>query len=618
MPLGWGISMQKGFLTFLLLVLSQISLAGELQSLDFTQKGELSLLEITTDSDATIAKKFHITEDKQVIIDLVNTKASEKVIRAFDTSEFSGSVVFVNAYPKPNAVNDLRIAIQLRENVRSNLKQDGKKYVLEIENRFGVFSQQEVEKNATFEEKIAEGDTSVRIHVPKSDSVEDILENLTLSGRKKYIGKKISFSVKDVTTEDVLRMIADASGFNIILTEELKKLPPMSLNLTDVPWDQALDTILGLNKLVAKKNGIILMITTLEKATAEKKLEIEAKNLAQTEEPLVTKIFPISYASLEEISSIIKEYSTKERGKISQDSRTNSLIVKDTVDVIEKIKKIIETLDTQTPQVLIEAKVVEVKEQHRKEIGLTSGFNFGYDPMGAIDRTVTTPVGGSLAAGSAGFQAGPGFQFSSASLTGAGATAFGLNVSRFNRFFELNFALSLLESESKLKIISSPKVITQNKKKAEISAKDTTSFAVVTGIGDAQTRTFSTTDANLLLAVTPQITNEGSISLDMELTKEAFGPSPEVGAPPDKTTRNVKTNVLVDNGSTIVLGGVYNYQKQESISGIPFLKDLPLLGWLFRSPINPTVTKSELVIFLTPRIINQEEAGLSGAAASNP
>lgn len=593
---------QNRFSNFLLLLLLSTSAfsqtnskQAELTAIEFKQAGEVSQLHLSFDSNEVQASKFHVTEDKQIIIDLKNVNSTDRIMRAFDTSEFSGSIVFVSAYKKPNEPRSLRIALQLRDNVRSFIKRLPNRVIVEVENRFGVFTQKTVNENQTFEEKTEEAVKAVgKLLVPKSESVEDILENLTLSGRKKYIGKKISFNVKDVTVEDLLKMIADSSGFNIIITDEIRGLKPLTLNLTNVPWDQALDTILGLNKLVATKNGIILMVQTLKKATADKKLEVEAKQLAQKEEPLVTKVFPISYATTEEMSKILTEYLTDKRGKISLDERTNSLIIKDTPDVIEKMRKIIEVLDTQTPQVLIESKIVEVNESYSKEIGLNSGVNFGYDPVGATDAITDV---------------GPGFTFSSAPVPSG--SIFGVTVGRFNRLLNLGFTLQLMESESKGKVVSSPKVITQNKKEAELGSKLTTTYPVSTGTGEDTQITFEEITAELKLKVTPQVTNEGSIALSIDLKREIFTQSPSPGSPPDKTERAVKTNVLVENGSTVVLGGLYQYNKQENHSGVPFLKDLPLVGWLFRTAFNPKTTKEELVIFLTPRIINQESAGLS-------
>jgi type IV pilus assembly protein PilQ len=262
------------------------------------------------------------------------------------------------------------------------------------------------------------------------------------------------------------------------------------------------------------------------------------------------------------------------------------------------MRKIIELLDTQTPQVLIQSKIVEVSEDYRKEIGLQSGFGFDYDPVANM-ASVT--------------DAGPGFTFSSAPSSGTdGRTLFGLSIATFKRLNNLNFNLQLMESESKAKIIASPKVITQNKKAASISTNDTTSFQVTsTASNGVTTQSFQEASASLTLDVTPQVTNEGAISMEINLSKNQFGIRPSPEAPPNKQGRNIKTSVLVDNGSTVVLGGIYTFEKRTSHSGIPFLKDVPLIGWLFRTPFAPSTVKNEMVIFLTPRIINQEEAGLS-------
>ncbi len=605
--------MKKGIFLLSFLYSSLVFASSELVSINFQQKGEISELELVFDNNDVVSEKYQVPEDKQVIIDISDVSATERVMRAFDTSEFSGAVVFVSAYKKPGSQNDLRVAVQLRDNVRSYLKRLPNRLVLEVENRFGVFTENSFKTEQSFKEKVAQvqksdEDTS-KILIPKSDSISDILDNLTLSGRKKYIGKKITIDVKNVKVSDILRFISQVSGFNLILDNEIDLLKPMILRMTNVPWDQALDTILGINRLVAKKNGEILMVSTLEKATEDLKIESEAKKLAKEEEPLVTKVFPISYAKTTDLSKILTEYSTLNRGKISIDERTNSLIVKDTVDTIEKMRKIVEVLDTQTPQVLIEAKIIEVTESYSKEIGLDQGFNFGYDPVGQIGALAPSIVGDNVEPGT---DAGPGFSFSSAPTSGEGGRSlFGLNITRFGRLTNLNFSLQLMETESKGKIVASPKVITQNKTKAKLQTKDTTSFSKSVVREGTTEVTFENIDAVLSLEVTPQVTNEGSISLEILLNKEQFGDVPAPGAPPNKAMRGIETNVLVDNGSTIALGGIYNYEKLENHSGVPFLKDIPLVGWLFRTPYNPATRKNEMIIFITPRIINQEEAGIS-------
>ena len=323
---------------------------------------------------------------------------------------------------------------------------------------------------------------------------------------------------------------------------------------------------------------------------------------------MVTKIFPISYAITGELAKILEEYLTNDRGKISEDIRTNSLIVKDTPDVIEKIRKIIEVLDTQTPQVLIESRIVEVSESYSKSLGLENGFGLSYDPIGE-QANAPANLGQPSQAGT--LNGGPGFSFNSAGGTiGTTPGVMNLSITQFGRLFDLNFKLQLLETESKGKIISSPKVVTQNKQEATITTTRTEAYLVVNGDGDTATTGAETAQAILSLAVTPQITNEGSISLKVNVTKEDFAERVSEQLPPNKTGNAVQTNVLVDNGATIVIGGVYEYIKRETIAGIPYLKDIPILGWFFRNQYNPSTSKREVIIFITPRIINQEEAGL--------
>lgn len=598
--------MTKTISLFFLLAMSLSVYSQEIKSVNFFQEGEISKLVIELDKPA-VAERFHVSDDKQIILDVKNAKVDPKLLRGIDTSEFDGATVYVSGYPRPGAANDVRFAIQLRDNVRSLLETQGNKLVLNIENRFGVFSRSKVEQSE-ISNKASPSDTTnqldsdgITLNVPKSMSLDDILENLTMSGPKKYVGKRISINVKDIPIKELLGMIAETSGFNIIIDSGVDKVPPMTLSLTNIPWDQALDTIMGLAKLVATKSANILTIKSLDQDRIEREAMAKAEQLKLGLEPLVTKIFPISYADLTNLTTIITDYITKERGAIKTDERTNSLIVKDTVDVMERIKKIVELLDTQTPQILIESKIVEATESHARSIGLTNGINFGYDPI----RSSTVA------------SAGPGFNFSSTGRgTGTASGAFNINIVSYKRLTNILMSLEMLETQSKVRIVTSPKVITQNKKPATITSTETTSFAVVTQSVAGTITTFQQAPISMNLSVTPQVTNEGSINMQVNLTKGSFGDRPDPAGPPNTTQRAINTNVLVDNGSTVVLGGLYTNTSSESHSGIPFLKDLPLVGWLFRTPHNPNNTRSELLIFLTPRIINQEEAGLTNRGAN--
>jgi type IV pilus assembly protein PilQ len=564
--------------------------SAELTSVNFIQEGEVSKL-ILDFSEPVFAERKHLMKDKQILLDIQGAQAKRKLLRGIDTSEFSGSTVFVSPYMKPGTKDQIRFAIQLRDNVRSILEKKENRIVLMIENRFGVFTKSKI--NNSESKLISSNDTfNEKVSIPKSDNILDILDNLTQSGVKKYVGRKISISVNNVNYRELLRMIADTSGFNIIIDEEVGKRPPLSLSLTNIPWDQALDTVLDLGKLVATKYSNILTVTTEEKAQETRQRELDFKEKSIVQEPLVTKIFPISFAKIEDLQGILEDYSTEKRGSIKIDKRTNNLIVQDTVDIIERMKRIIETLDTQTPQILIESKIVEANEEYQLRFGLGGqGASVTYNPFG----------GGGGSDGSFSLSTAP---------TPDNATAIAGSISVFRKLSDLTFNLELMEQESKGKVISSPKVITQNNETAEIINRTTTSFSVVNTTQNVATQTFQQISANIGLKVTPRVTNEGSISMEVDIQKEGFGTAPAQGAPPDLTSRQVKTNVLVDNGSTVVVGGLYTTEKQEIQSGIPFLKDLPLVGWLFRTSYRPQSRRNELMVFMTPRIINQEEAGL--------
>ncbi len=595
--------MIRGSLIILISLICFQVQARNLLALNFQQKDELSYLDLLFDDEGIEVVKNHIVNDKQLILDIKGVEATDRVMRAFDTSEFSGAIVFVSAYKKPSSPDDLRVVLQLRENVRSQLKTIGKRTVLTIENRFGALNKSSLAEGDSLKPRTVVKKSSVKINVPKSDKIEDILENLTLSGKKKYIGKKITLNVKSLPVSNVLEMIAEASGFNIIQPSGSIG-QPVTMNLVNIPWDQALDTILRLNDLVAQKNGSILVIKTLSEATKEALARSDAEKKRIESEPLLTKIFPVSYAEASEMQNIVKSYIT-ERGALQIDDRTNSMIVKETQDAIDKIEKILGFLDTQTPQVLIESKFVEIFENHAKSVGLVQGLSFGYDPVTSLVDVSNSA--GTFANGNVG-----GFSFSTAPVAGDSArNILGVSIERYGRLTNLNFTLQLLESESKAKIVASPRVVTKHKVAASLSSTDNRSFEVSQTTATGTTSTFETDAATLKIDVTPQVTNDGAIDLKLALKKEQFTTRPAPGAPFDKTSRDLTTNVLVDNGSTIVLGGLYSYATREDHSGVPFLKDLPLVGWLFRTPYNPSIEKSELVIFITPRIINQEEAGLT-------
>lgn len=570
---------------FLLLLLSPVLALSQarINKVNFLQEGEISKLVIETESEV-IAEKFQVVDSKQIFLDLKGVVGDSKTLRPIDTSEFSGGTVYVSAFQKQNSSNEVRFAVQLRDNVQSRLEIRNNKVILSIENRFGVFAESGI--NTETVNNLSDNSQSFD---PETATISDVLENLVQSGNKKYIGKRISISVKKLALSEILNMIADTSGFNIVVDNSVTSRPPMTITLTNTPWDEVLDTVMKLNRLVAKKHANILQIKTEEDYIKERQSELDAQNKLKSKDPIVTKVFSISFGTLADMVKVIKEYAS-ERGGVIQDERTNKLIVKDTAENIQKISKVIKLLDTPTPQVLIEAKIVEAEEDTTLNLGFQDGgFSGNY-------RFTGTP-----SANDATFSLSP----SPTATTGV----FGAAINVFRRIEDLNFKIDLLEANSKAEIISAPRVVTQNKQAAQISTNRSIQIENITVNNGITSVGFQALNANLSLDVTPQVSNDGSIALQIAMSKGDFSPSPG-DAPPGTTTNNINTTVLVDNGSTVVIGGLYIANKANSEKGIPFLKDIPLLGWLFKSGVSEVKSRRELIVFLTPRILNKSSSSI--------
>jgi type IV pilus assembly protein PilQ len=404
----------------------------------------------------------------------------------------------------------------------------------------------------------------------------------------RFTGSPITLKLKDADIHEVFRMIGETSGFNIVISPEVKG--KLTLSLEEVPWDQALNVVLTTMKLGADRKDNVMRILPREMLVAEKRLELENKKLSESVAPRVTRIFPVSYASLEELSGIISRFSNDAGGGSSNtvtvitDKDTQSLIVRDTAENLEKIAKLIELLDVQTPQVMIEAKVLEATEQFARDLS------------------------GSLAVGGASFKLGSNTGVTS--LIGTTAVLPGTTSPAAGAFAGvasgLNATLRIGESENKVRIVSSPKTVVLSGKTANVKQTKTTAKTLVTPAtptSPAMT-TIQQITADTILNVTPRVTNEGSVFMRLDLTRDVL--RIEADGSPAKEPRNMTTEVIVESGNTLVIGGVLNIDENSASSGIPFLRKIPLLGALFGADAYNN-TKSELMFFVTPRILNQRK-----------
>ena len=428
---------------------------------------------------------------------------------------------------------------------------------------------------------------------------------------KTFTGPPISLDFKDGDLQDIFRLFADISGLNVVVNPGVSG--KVTLKLTEVPWDQALDLILKTNGLgyTLEENVIrIAKLTDLQKEEQDRRKLQEEKALAGD---LIDFTKRVSYAKAGEMSEVIKKAGAlSARGQINVDTRTNTIIIRDLPSYVEKSKDLIAELDRATPQVEIEARIVVTTRNFTRDLGIQWGFNQQYSPRFGNTTGVAFPNSIILNGGSvpgAGLPADQGGQASNAGI-GAAARGYAVNLpaSQFNSAigislgnvlgsFNLDLALTALERQGRGRLLSTPKVTTQNNQPAEI--KQGVQIPIQTVANNTVTVVFK--DAVLTLKVTPQITDAGTVILNLEVENNAADFSNLVNGIPPINTQSAKTIVLVKDGATAVVGGIYQSNEQTNQQRTPFLSKIPLLGYLFRNRF-VTSTNNELLLFITPRI----------------
>jgi type IV pilus assembly protein PilQ len=402
---------------------------------------------------------------------------------------------------------------------------------------------------------------------------------------REYIGKKISLDLKDADIQNVLRLIAEVSQLNVIAGEDVEG--KVTMRLVDVPWDQALEVILSSSGLGQKRMGNVVRIAPLEALRKEEAEELEALRSKEKLEELVMKVLPVNYADAEEIQEQVKPL-LSERGSLKVDGRTNTLVVKDIPSVVDEIRALLHRLDQATPQVMIEARIVQVTSNLTEELGVQWGGSYGEG-----DVSVT---GGN--AGGAGSPTTPDFAVNLPTTT-TPAGSLGVLLGQVGDTALLDLRLSALESTGKAKIISTPRVATLDNREATIQQGVTIPFETTSSLGT----TTIFIDATLTLKVTPHITADRSVI--MKITVERNAPDTSIdtqGAGPAISKRSAITEVLVKDRETTVIGGIFEVTDTVAIVKVPFLGDIPGIGWLFRRR-SVDQDKSELLVFITPKVM---------------
>jgi type IV pilus assembly protein PilQ len=442
---------------------------------------------------------------------------------------------------------------------------------------------------------------------------------LVQGSRGGYKGEKLSLNFQNVEVRSVLNVIADFTDLNIITSDTVQG--NLTLRLKDVPWDQALDIILQTRGLDMRKNGNVVWIAPRDELATKEKLELEAKQQISELEPLRTETFPLNFAKAEVIAKLLSgqgqgssnaQRILSKRGSASWDERTNQLFVQDIPSRLDEVRKLIAQTDIPVRQVQIEARIVEAGDNFTRTLGARLGYNVptaaGASPLfGSPNKAI---VGGSLSStASASGQpvlVNPAIPLNqmvnlpaTLSQQQSGQQAGQFSMVLFNsaatRF--VNLEITALESDGRGKTISSPRVVTANQVEALIEQGTELPYQQATSSGATS---ISFRKATLSLKVRPQITPDGNVVLDVDVNKDNVGIQTPAGFAID--TRHVKTSVLIENGGTVVIGGIYIQEQRNDVNKVPLLGDLPGLGPLFRNTLR-TDNKTELLVFLTPRIV---------------
>lgn len=408
---------------------------------------------------------------------------------------------------------------------------------------------------------------------------------------EKYTGRRISLDFQDADVVNVVRLIADVSGLNFVMSDDVKGKVTVKLN--DVPWDQALEIILEIRNLGMERQGDILRIATLANLTKQRNEKATARETKILAEELMTRVIYINYAKATKMKTLLAKLLST-RGEIMVATRVNALVVKDVVGNLDEIEQMAKRLDTKTPQVLIEARIVEVQPSFKRSLGVQWGADFKTNSGGN-----SIGIGNFSGPGSSVFNPVRDFSVNVPAASPLGGIGFS-----FGRFTESSFQLDLRisagESQEMTRIVSTPKIMVLDNQEALIKQGAQIPFQSSSANGGTNIQMI---DASLQLRVTPHISPDGGILLELHLTKNEPGPPVQGSTQPTIFQKEVSTQVLLMDGETMVIGGIYETKKTESESGIPFLKDIPGLGWLFKNKETSEST-TELLIFITPTVMS--------------
>ncbi len=430
-----------------------------------------------------------------------------------------------------------------------------------------------------------------------------------------HTGRRIDIDLRDADIHNVLRLLAEVGNVNIVTSDDVSG--NVTIRMHNVPWDRALEVILAARSLGMQRDGNIIRIAPQSVLDKERELAIERQKQQQVMEPLETRLIPVSYALGSELAPRARELLSS-RGTLTVDERTNVMIARDVRGNLEQVEQLVRALDTQTPQVLVEARIVEATSQYSRDVGIQWGGDSSLNTITGNPTGLLFPssvgVNGGASDGmtpTAGLSpvsrtvANPNFAVNLPAAVGAGAGgALGITLGSIAQNLNLNARLSAAESTGVLRIVSSPRILTLDNREALIAQGTLIPYSQISAAG-IQT---AFQEAKLQLRVRPHVTADGSVSMHVRITRD----EPDfnnTGARGDPTIlkREAETDLLIQDGRTAVIGGIYTRNTGRNVDGVPLFGDIPIIGALFQRR-RTSDRRTELLIFLTPRIVNRAES----------
>lgn len=542
------------------------------------------------------------TQGNSVVIDVGNSSLPPSLQRPLNVTDFATPVQRIDAVQSGTGT---RIVLSAQGEFEPMAYQSGREYVVEL-----------VPRAAAPQRAVG----AVGLPAAGQSATTSVIEE----GPRTYSGHRVTFNFQDIPVRTVLQMIAEESGINIVASDSVQG--NVTLRLMEVPWDQALDIVLQAKQLDKRRNGNVVWVAPQSEIAAFEQAREDARLAIEDRAEMVTEYIPISYGNAEDIAKLLTEESKagsggagassggnrgflSSRGSLSFDRRTNTLLAIDIPARVEEIKRLVTALDKPVDQVVIEARIVIANESFARDLGARFGV-YGSD---RFERWITS---GSIdsnqnALGQArdpddddGITFPNPLNFSRPVSNTAGAAG-SLALTILGNYVNWDLEISALQQEGRGEVISNPRIVTSNQREAVISQGQEIGYLTVTGGQSNNVPTVQFKDVLLELKVTPTITADGRVFLAMEIKKDeitGMTPIENFGSVPNLNKRRLTTAVLVDDGQTVSIGGVYEFRDRSDLAKVPFLADLPIIGNLFKNRTRSR-EKAELLIFVTPKVL---------------